>query len=63
MILPTSCSRPAVVHHLDARRVPPQPGGDGAGELGDPALMTGGVGIAQLGRGAERGHRGRQRLP
>ena len=50
------------LHHLDARLVVSQPGGDGAGKLRDALLMTGGVGIAQLGRDAEGGNCRRQRL-
>lgn len=38
---------------LDARLVPAELGGDRAGELGDAALVTGRVGVAQLRHGGE----------
>ena len=41
----------------DPLAVPAELGGDRAGELGHPALMAGGVGVAQLGRRAQRGDR------
>ncbi len=63
VILPTSWSKAAVSSISMRASSHPSPARDGGGQFSDPALMACGVRVAQLRRGAEGGHRGREGRP